>query len=112
MILVFICSYRLTDFAMGVMANPFYLDTGFTLKEIAAVVKGSGLLMAMLGVLFGGTVVAKLGTMRALVLGSVLIIGSNLAFAALATAAAPSRCRAWRWRTAPTISRLACTAPR
>ena len=40
LIFVFICTYRLTDFAMGVMANPFYLDAGFTLKEIAAVVKG------------------------------------------------------------------------
>lgn len=91
LILVFICTYRLTDFAMGVMANPFYLDAGFTLKEIAAVVKGPGLLMAILGVLLGGTVVAKLGTTRALVLGSVLIICSNLAYAALASAAAPSR---------------------
>jgi PAT family beta-lactamase induction signal transducer AmpG len=47
--------------------------------------------MAILGVLLGGTVVAKLGTTRALVLGSVLIICSNLAYAALASAAAPSR---------------------
>ncbi|HZF24858.1 MAG TPA: MFS transporter, partial [Steroidobacteraceae bacterium] len=79
LILVFICTYRLTDFAMGVMANPFYLDAGFTLKEIAAVVKGPGLVMSILGVVLGGTVVAKLGTTRALVLGSILIICSNLA---------------------------------
>jgi len=72
LILVFICTYRLTDFAMGVMANPFYLDAGFTLKEIAAVVKGPGLVMSILGVVLGGTVVAKLGTTRALVLGSIL----------------------------------------
>ena len=91
LILVFICTYRLTDFAMGVMSNPFYLDAGFTLKEIAAVVKGPGLLMSILGVLLGGTVVARLGTTRALVLGSVLIICSNLAYSALASAAAPSR---------------------
>jgi PAT family beta-lactamase induction signal transducer AmpG len=91
LILVFICTYRLTDFAMGVMANPFYIDAGFTLKEIAAVVKGPGLVMAILGVLLGGTAVAKLGTTRALVLGSVLIIGSNLAYAALATADSPNR---------------------
>jgi len=89
LIFVFISTYRLTDYAMGVMSNPFYLDTGFTLKEIAAVVKGFGLVMGILGVLLGGTVVAKLGTTRALVLGSVLVICSNLAFAALAATPAP-----------------------
>ena len=39
LMLAFIASYRLTDFTMGVMANPFYLDVGYTLKEIAAVAK-------------------------------------------------------------------------
>ncbi|HKE43499.1 MAG TPA: MFS transporter [Steroidobacteraceae bacterium] len=90
LILVFICTYRLTDFAMGVMSNPFYLDSGFTLKQIAAVVKGPGLVMSILGVILGGIVVARLGTTRALVLGSVLVICSNLAYSALATVPAPS----------------------
>ncbi len=80
----FICTYRLTDFAMGVMTNPFYLDQGYTLKEVAAVVKGFGVVMAILGVLLGGAVVAKLGTVRALVLGSVLVIVSNASYAVLA----------------------------
>jgi PAT family beta-lactamase induction signal transducer AmpG len=84
LIFVFIGTYRLTDYAMGVMSNPFYLDKGFTLKEIAAIVKGIGLFMAILGVIVGGTVVAKLGVTRALVLGSVLVMCTNLAFAALA----------------------------
>ncbi|HSD74955.1 MAG TPA: MFS transporter [Steroidobacteraceae bacterium] len=89
LIFVFISTYRLTDYAMGVMANPFYLDKGFSLKEIAAVVKGFGLIMALLGVVLGGTVVAKLGVTRALVLGSVLVMGTNLAFAAVATMPSP-----------------------
>jgi PAT family beta-lactamase induction signal transducer AmpG len=84
LIFVFIGTYRLTDFAMGVMSNPFYLDKGFTLKEIAAVVKGIGLFMGILGVILGGSVVAKLGVTRALVLGSVLVICTNLAFAVFA----------------------------
>lgn len=89
LILVFICTYRLTDFAMGVMSNPFYIDSGFTLKQIAAVVKGPGLVMSIIGVILGGIVVAKLGTTRALVLGSVLVICSNLAYSALASMPAP-----------------------
>ena len=91
LILVFVCTYRLTDFAMGVMSNPFYLDMGFTLKEIAAVVKGPGLVMSIVGVIVGGTAVAKLGTTRTLVLGSVLIISSNLAYAFLASTGTASR---------------------
>ena len=39
LIFAFIGTYRLTDYTMGAMANPFYLDLGFTLKQIAAVAK-------------------------------------------------------------------------
>jgi PAT family beta-lactamase induction signal transducer AmpG len=82
--LAFIASYRLTDFTMGVMANPFYLDVGYTLKEIAAVAKGFGVVMSILGTILGGVAVARLGTVRSLALGSVLVIGSNLLFMTLA----------------------------
>lgn len=90
LILAFAASYRLTDFTMGVMANPFYIDVGYTLKEIAAVAKGFGLFSSIAGVLIGGAVVARLGTVRSLVLGSVLVITSNLMFMTLAWTAEPS----------------------
>jgi PAT family beta-lactamase induction signal transducer AmpG len=90
LMLAFIASYRLTDFTMGVMANPFYIDVGFTLKEIAAVAKGFGLVTSIIGVLIGGVVVAKLGNVRSLVLGSVLVIASNLMFMTLAWTEQPS----------------------
>lgn len=89
LILAFVGSYRLTDFTMGVMSNPFYLDTGFTVKQIAAVVKFYGLAMSIAGVLLGGVAVAKLGRVRALVLGSVLVICSNLGYAAFASLGRP-----------------------
>ena len=88
--LAFIASYRLTDFTMGVMANPFYLDVGYTLKEIAAVAKGYGVVMSILGTLLGGVAVARLGTVKSLVLGSLLVIGSNLLFMTLAFQDHPS----------------------
>ena len=84
LILLFAGCYRLTDFTMGVMANPFYIDVGYTLKEIAAVAKGFGLFMSLLGVFIGGVAVARLGTHRALVVGIILVILSNLSFASLA----------------------------
>ncbi len=90
LMLAFIASYRLTDFTMGVMANPFYLDVGYTLKEIAAVAKGYGVVMSILGTILGGVAVARLGTVRSLVIGSLLVIGSNLLFMTLAFQEDPS----------------------
>lgn len=88
-IFAFIGSYRLTDFTMGVMANPFYLDIGFTLKQVAAVVKFYGLAMSIAGIILGGVAVVKLGRVRALVLGSVLVICSNLGYAFFASLGKP-----------------------
>ncbi|ULQ47681.1 MFS transporter [Flagellatimonas centrodinii] len=84
LILAFVGSFRLTDYTMGVMANPFYLDVGYTLQEIALVAKGYGVVASIIGVVVGGWGVLRLGTIRALVVGGVLVIGSNLAFLTLA----------------------------
>jgi PAT family beta-lactamase induction signal transducer AmpG len=80
----FIGTYRLSDYSMGVMANPFYLDLGFTLKQIAAVAKVFGTLWSVAGILVGGYAVARLGRTRSLLLGSTLVIISNVSFAILA----------------------------
>jgi PAT family beta-lactamase induction signal transducer AmpG len=88
--LAFIAVYRLTEFAMGSMVNPFYIDRGFTLTEIATVVKLVGPLTSLVGVLLAGVLIARLGLLRSLLLGSVLIILSNLGYALLASAPAPT----------------------
>jgi len=88
-ILLFAGCYRLTDFTMGVMSNPFYLSMGFSLKEIAAVAKGLGLATQLIGAVVGGIVVARLGTMRSLFVGIVLVIITNMGFFALAVADEP-----------------------
>jgi PAT family beta-lactamase induction signal transducer AmpG len=88
--LVFIAVYRLTEFAMGSMVNPFYIDRGFTLNQIATVVKLYGLLMSLLGVLLAGVLIARVGLLRSLLLGSVLIILSNLGYALLASTDNPT----------------------
>ncbi len=89
LILLFAGSYRLTDFTMGVMANPFYLSMGYSLKEIAAVVKGFGIFTQLFGAIVGGIVVARLGSMRSLFAGIVLVIVTNLAFVTLAFSTKP-----------------------
>jgi PAT family beta-lactamase induction signal transducer AmpG len=89
LILIFVCTYRLTDFTMGVMANPFYLDVGYSLKKIAAVAKFFSSFATIVGVLVAGVVVAKLGPLRSLAVGLALTVISNLAFMTLALADDP-----------------------
>lgn len=85
-ILLLIGVYKLSDIAMGVMANPFYLDLGYTLTEIANVTKIFGFFMTILGAALGGALVVRYGLMKPLFLGAVLAASTNLLFAMLATA--------------------------
>jgi PAT family beta-lactamase induction signal transducer AmpG len=90
LILAFIGTFRMTDYTMGVMANPFYLDVGYTLQQISVVAKLYALPGSIAGVLVGGIGVAALGIPRALMAGGILVILTNLAFATLAFTDAPS----------------------
>lgn len=83
LILALICLYRLSDFVLNIM-NPFYADLGFSKLEIAEVRKVFGVIMSVLGVGLGGFAVARLGLMRALVIGAFAGPLSNLVFAWLA----------------------------
>jgi PAT family beta-lactamase induction signal transducer AmpG len=85
LIFAFIGVYRLTDFAMGVMTNPFYIDIGFTLTEIAAVIKIFGLLSSLVGVFIGGLIVARLGRIGAMLVGSLFVLVSNINYSIFAT---------------------------
>ncbi len=89
-ILLFMGSYRLTDFTMGSMTNSFYIDSGYTLGQIATVVKTYGLIMSIFGVLLGGVLIARFGLVRSLIAGSIMVIISNLGFATLAMADGPT----------------------
>jgi PAT family beta-lactamase induction signal transducer AmpG len=84
LMLAFIACYRLADFTMGVMTNPFYLDIGFTLKQIAAIAKGFGVFWSILGTFVGGVLVARFGVVRSLAIGSVTVILANVMFAVFA----------------------------
>ncbi|NQV47214.1 MAG: AmpG family muropeptide MFS transporter [Rhodospirillaceae bacterium] len=84
MILLFVALYKYGEALLGVMANPFYLDMGFSKSEIAAVSKGYGFAMTLLGGFAGGVLVARYGIMKALLYAGVLQCVANLAFAAQA----------------------------
>lgn len=84
LLLVFIAVFRLSDIAMGVMANPFYLDLGYSKSEIASVAKVFGFFMTIAGSALCGVLVVKLGMLRPLLLGAVLVASTNLLFSLLA----------------------------
>src|SRR6185295_9500133 len=70
-ILAFAVLYKFGDAIGGVMANPFYVDLGFTGMEIASVTKVTGLFATMAGVVVGGALVARYGVFRALLVGGI-----------------------------------------
>jgi len=85
LILALIATYRISDVVMGVMANPFYVDMGYTKDEVAAVSKVYGVVMTIVGAAIGGVLSLRLGVMRILFLGAALSAATNLLFAWLAT---------------------------
>ncbi|TNF06804.1 MAG: MFS transporter [Gammaproteobacteria bacterium] len=84
LILAFIGLYRLSDITMGIMANPFYLDLGFSKKEIADVGKVFGFFMTLAGSFLGGLFVVRYGIFRPLMAGAVMVALTNLLFVQLA----------------------------
>jgi len=85
LMIVLICFYRVSQFVMAVMLNPFYLDLGFSNSDIASVRKLFGVAMDMTGVLLGGVAITRFGLMRCLVVGAAIAPLSNLGYAFLAT---------------------------
>lgn len=83
-LLLLIGCYRLSDIAMGIMANPFYLDLGYSKVEIANIAKVFGFAMSISGSALGGVLVLKWGILKPLLLGAVLVAVTNLLFAGLA----------------------------
>jgi PAT family beta-lactamase induction signal transducer AmpG len=85
LILSLIATYRISDVVMGIMANPFYVDMGYTKGEVAAITKVYGVIMTLVGAFVGGALALRMGVLKVLMLGAVLSAGSNLLFAWLGT---------------------------
>jgi PAT family beta-lactamase induction signal transducer AmpG len=81
LILALIATYRISDVVMGIMANPFYVDMGYTKEEVAAVTKIYGVVMTLVGAFLGGALSLRMGVMRVLMLGAILSAATNLLFA-------------------------------
>ncbi len=78
-----IATYRMSDTVMGVMANVFYVDLGFSKDQIASVSKLFGLVMTLFGAGVGGLLIVRFGIMPILFLGGLASAATNLLFAML-----------------------------
>ena len=83
LILALIACYRLTDIVMGVMANAFYVDMGYSKEEVASISKVYGVIMTLAGAALGGVLINRFGILRILFVGALLSACTNLLFAAL-----------------------------
>ena len=80
LIILFILLYKFGDAVLTVMKIPFFLEIGFSKSEIGAIAKIFGFPPVVLGALFGGLLLAKIGMMRGLLVSGVLMAASNLVF--------------------------------
>lgn len=85
LLLVAISLYRLPDFIMGPMVNPFYQDLGLSNDAIGAMRAGVGLWATIAGVAAAGFCVVRLGFVKTLVIGAFLAPASNLGLTFMAT---------------------------
>jgi len=83
-ILVLIACFRLPDFVSGVMANPLYIDLGFSKADIANVSKLYGVWIGIVGAFAGGLALTRLGLWWTLLIGAFIAASSNLMFSWLA----------------------------
>lgn len=83
LIMALICLYRLSDFVLNLM-NPFYIDLGFSLTQIAEVRKVYGVVASLAGITFGAWMVSRFGIIKSMVIGVFASPLSNLVFIWLA----------------------------
>lgn len=84
LLLLLIGFYRVSDIVMGVVANLFYQDMGYSKEEIANASKAFGLVMIIVGGFIGGVLALRIGVMRLLFLGALLAAATNILFMLLA----------------------------
>jgi len=83
-ILLFVAIFRLSDITMGIMANPFFIDLGYTKTDIANIAKLYGFFMTILGAFVCGILVVRSSLFIPLFFGGIAVCLSNLLFAFLA----------------------------
>jgi MFS transporter, PAT family, beta-lactamase induction signal transducer AmpG len=91
LMLAAISLYRLPDYIMGPMSNPYYHDLGLSKATVGEVRGSIGLIATFAGIAAGGFCSLKLGYMRALIIGGILQAAAIAAYATLAFSGTSTR---------------------
>jgi len=105
--LCLIITYRLNYMTMGVAANTFYLDMHYSLDQIAAVSKTYGVALTLIGAVYAGWFVRRIGFMKSLLLGVLLLSAANLFYSHVATLAGAEAPSIWWLAAAISIDNIA-----
>jgi len=79
-VLLLVGFYRVSDIVLGVIANVFYQDMGYSKSQIASLTKVFGVLVTILGSFIGGILTLRYGVMRMLLVGAIMVVLTNLLF--------------------------------
>jgi PAT family beta-lactamase induction signal transducer AmpG len=83
--LLFVILYKVGDAYAGALTTTFLLrGVGFSATDVGVINKGLGLAATVIGALFGGTLMIKMGLFRSLLAFGILQMVSNLSFMVLA----------------------------
>jgi len=83
-LLLFVGLFKLPDQMIGVMAGPFYLDSGYTKADIATVSKLFGVWVGIAGAFLGGICIAAFSMRSMLVVAAIIVSLSNIAYLLMA----------------------------
>jgi PAT family beta-lactamase induction signal transducer AmpG len=83
-LLAFVGLFKFPDQVIGVMAGPFYIDSGYSKADIGTVSKIYGVWIGLAGAFLGGFGVALFGIRRMLFLATVVVAVSNIAYLLMA----------------------------
>lgn len=84
LMLAMISLYRLPEFLMGPMANPYYHDLQLSKDAVGAIRGSFGLVGSLLGITAGGLCALRIGYFRTLIVGLLLQSAAIAAYAVLA----------------------------
>ena len=98
-VFILITIYRMSDFTMGIMASPLYADLGYTGTVVGGIQSGPGIIATIAGGFLGGVVAYRMGVLKAMVVGALITLATNGAYAWLALTGTPED----TWRIAISI---------
>ena len=84
-LLALVLLYRLGEFAIVLLAKPYWVDRGYSVQEIGTITTTIGATVVILGVFAGGAFVARFGVYSALLWMGIAQVVSNIGYALVAT---------------------------